>query len=348
MPRTRENLANVLEMLQRSATARRGALIAALLLLSLITGFSQIKTEGLAWQETHYLPRLEAVVSGSAPAPGQYRILTDGLVVAACRGAGALGVPRSIGTTFVALRLLQNIALFLLAYLYFRRLGIGAYAAVLGLSALAWGMTQANYGSDLGFNAYTDILFYLCAALVLLEKRYRWLYPIAIAAALNRETSGLLPVMALACAISPRPRLALDRAIARPALVSLCLYGLVFVLLRAAFGWREWAGLEAGASPGPDFLLYNLRNDAAWGHAFGVLGIMPVLALLSYRSWRPILRPFFWSVVPAWFLLHLLLAPLDESRVLLLPQILVFIPGMLCGLQDVCARDATSPRGLLA
>src|SRR5690606_18632632 len=132
-----------------STLARRGAVLVALLLLSLLTGFSQIKTEGLAWQEANYLPRLEAVVSGSAPAPWQYRTFSDRLVLAACHQGRHVGAPRPVGSTFVALRPAQNLRLFSVAYLFYRRLGIGTYAAVLGLMALAWGMTQANYGSDL-------------------------------------------------------------------------------------------------------------------------------------------------------------------------------------------------------
>ena len=308
------------------------AIFSALLLLSLIVGFSQIKTEGLGWQEANYLPRLEAVVAGEAPAPWQYRVLTDNLVLVVCRAAEAMGIPRPVGLSFVALRLLQNMALFVLAFFYYRKLGLHAYAVVIGLSALAWGMTQSNYGSDLAFNAYTDILFYLGAALVLLQRRYEWLIPITVLAALNRETSGLLPVMALACAAplfhTARP----NHDLLRNAVTALGLYAAIQLVLWLYFGIREWAVHPAGTTPGLSMLRYNLGNDAAWGHVAGTLGIVPVLALLSYRVWHPLLRPLFWAVVPLWLLIHLFCAPLDESRVLLLPQILVFIPGMLCGL----------------
>ena len=96
-------------------------------------------------------------------------------------------------------------------------------------------------------------------------------------------------------------------------------------------------------------LRYNLGSDAAWGHVAGTLGIVPVLALISYRVWHPMLRPLFWSVVPLWFVIHLFCAPLDQSRVLLLPQVLVFIPGMLCGLAYWQGEpEDAEKRGLLA
>lgn len=302
----------------------------AVLLLSLITGFSQIKTQGLAWQEAHYAPRLAAMIQGTAPAPDQYRLLSDGLAAATVRLAESAGLPRPVGLTFVVLRLAQNLLLFSLAWVYYRRLGIAPYPLLLGLSALAWGMTQANYGADLGFSAFTDVLLYLCAAIALLEGRPRWIIAIAAVAALNRESSVLLPFVALACAVRRTPVLRLERSIAGPALAALSVWVLLYVGLVLIFGARPF--LPFVATPGLAMLKYNLSHGEAWGHAVGTLGIVPVLALLSWRGWPPLLKPLFWSVVPLWCIAHLFCAPLDQSRVLLLPQVLVFIPGLLGGL----------------
>jgi hypothetical protein len=95
-------------------------------------------------------------------------------------------------------------------------------------------------------------------------------------------------------------------------------------------------------------LAYNLTQGNAWGHALGALGIIPALALLSWQGWHPLLKPLFWSVAPAWFIAHLFFSPLDQSRVLLLPQILVFIPGLLCGLAYWSRRREERLPGLLA
>ncbi len=320
----------------------------ALVLLSLITGFSQIKTEGLAWHEANYWPRLEDVSKGTAPAPDQYRIFTDRLVVVAVEAAEALGLPRPVGLTFVALRLLQNLSLFVLAYAFYRRLGIPPYPTVLGLSALAWGMTQANYGADLGFNASTDTLLYLGAALALVCGRPAWLIPITAIAALNRESSILIPYMAIAFAVRRETRLTLDKAIAAPAFAALAVWCLLFVALHVSLGPRPWALHESGAAPGFEILHYNLTNGAAWEHGFGILGFLPLLALLSWQGWAPPLKPIFWSVVPLWCIAQLFCAPLDQSRVLLLPQVLVFVPGVLCGLAYWRERQEKCARGILA
>ena len=323
----------MIERIRQHPYTAPAAIALALVLLSLITGFSQIKTEGLGWQEDHYMPQLDAVVAGEATAPAQYRLLTDYAVVAVCRVAEAMGVPRPIGLTFVALRLLQNGLLFGLSWCFYRKMGLHSYAIVIGLSALAWGMTQSNYGSDLAFNAYTDILFYLCGALVLLYRRYPLLVPLSALVALNRETGGLLPVLALVCALPAFGVVGKRRDLLHAGLVSLVLFGAIQLALHIYFGARDWAVHPSGATPGLSMLAYNLGNDGAWGHVAGTLGIVPVLALISHRRWHPLLRPLFWAVVPVWLVNHLLCAPLDVSRVLLLPMVLVFVPGMLCGLQ---------------
>jgi len=336
----------VIERIRRHPLSRRFALVVALALLGLITGFSQIKTEGLGWQEANYVPRLEAVAAGEGPAPWRYRVLTDHVVVMACGVAEAAGLPRPAGLTFVALRLAQNFALFALAFYYYRKLDIHAYAALLGLSALAWGMTQSNAGTDLAFNAYSDILFYLLGALVLLRRRYHWLIPLTVLAALNRETSGLLPAMAAASALpffgAPQPR----RDLLRIAAIAFVLYGSIQIALRLYLGPADWVAHPSGAVPGFALLQYNLGNDMAWGRAAGTLGVVPALALAGWRWWHPALRPLFWAVAPAWIVIHLFCAPLEESRVLLLPLVLVFIPAMLCGIvQGLQPTDVESQRG---
>jgi hypothetical protein len=260
----------------------------------------------------------------------------------------SLRIPRPVGLTFVALRLFQNLLIFGMAYIFYRKLGIQAYAVVLGLSALAWGMTQANYGADLGFNASTDVLLYLGAALALVHGRYGWLVPITVIAVLNRESSILIPYMALAFAVRRKPRLSLERRIAAPAFAALAVWCVFFIALHALLGARPWALDESGAAPGLSLLRYNATNPHAWEHGFGAVGFLPVLALLSWRYWPSVLKTIFWSVVPLWCVGTVCFASIEQSRVLLLPQVLVFVPGVLCGLARWREARENKPTGLLA
>ncbi len=309
-----------------------GSVLACVVLLSLLAAFNQVKTLGLGWQEQHYLARLETVFEGKADSPGQYRVLTDGAVLLTCRAFEAAGVPRPIGAAFVFFRVAQNVALFLAALWYLRRLGVSLYAGLLGLMALAWSMTLSNYDSDLAANTYSDVLFYLLAGIAIVSRRPAWVLPVTAVAALNRETSGLIPVMLAAAAFTLNDTPRMRRMLACAAL-AMGIYLVVFAGLRLGFGPRAWAGHPDAAAPGWGLLLHNLRNDRAWGHLAGTWGLIPLLALASRRHWRWPLGAFFWAILPVWVVAHFVFGPVAESRLFLAPLALVFLPGALLGLE---------------
>jgi len=314
-----------------------GAVVACALLLSLITAFNQVKAQGLSWQEEHYQARLEAVVAGEAPSPFQYRILSDSLTVAVYRLFERVGMPRPVGVAFVSIRVTQNLLLFLLAIAYYRRLGLSIYLGILGISALAWGMMQGNLESDLAIDTYTDLILYLWAGLTIVTGRVLWIVPITVLGTLNRETSGLVPVLLVAAYLPPhaadsrRPALGPGRVLSIAA-VSLAAYGLIFAGLRLYFGPREWVVHPTGAAPGLGMLWHNLSDAGTWVNLVGTLGLIPLLAVVSWRAWRWPLGAFFWAMVPAWLLIHLCFGPLAETRLVLVPLAMAFIPGALCGL----------------
>jgi len=333
---------------QRRQSTTKAIVLGCAALLSFITVFNQVKTLGLSWQEEHYTARLEAVVNGMADSPWQYRVLSDALTLGVCRFFAWIGAPRSVGLAMVFVRLAQNTAIFILAVAYYRRLGIPVYTALLGIMALAWGMTHSNFNSDLAVNTYTDVLLYLCAGIAITGRRPAWILPITVLGALNRETSGLIPIMLLAASVEhagglparntpdvlaiPGTGLFIQRGILAVGLLSLAAYTAVFLGLRIYFGVRHWIPYSAGVHQGWELLAFNLRYDRTWGHLAGTLGIMPILALAARPWWRRPLGAFAWAIVPAWLVIHLCLSALAESRVLLVPQVLVFIPAALCGL----------------
>lgn len=319
-------------------TALAGIVLLCVLLLSLLAAFNQVKTLGLSWQEEHYLVRLEAVFAGEAPSPWQYRVLTDGAVLLACRAFEACGAPRPVGVAMVVFRVAQNVLLFLAALWYFRRLGIPVYTGLLGLMALAWSMTLSNYASDLAANTYSDILFYLLAAAAIVSRQPGWALPVTALAAFNRETSVLIPVMLAAAAVAT-PETAARRRMLRYAAMAMGIYLAVFLALRLGFGPRPWGAHPSGAAPGWELLLHNLGHDRTWGHLAGTWGLIPVIAAVSWRGWRHPLGAFFWAIVPAWVALHFLFAPIAESRVLLMPLVVVFLPAALRGLHYWRAKE---------
>jgi hypothetical protein len=190
-------------------------------------------------------------------------------------------------------------------------------------------MTHALYNSDLSFNTYSDIIFHVAAALVILHNRYGWVIPITLVAALNRETSGLIPIMLLTydmwkCRGWP------EKGTIVIALIALAFYAGAFVALRAVFGWRPMT-VGYNSQPGLDALIYNISHWRVYMQLLLVMGILPFMAIFRYRQWPYSLRAFFWAIIPISIPIHLFLAIIVESRYFLVPLALIFIPGTLFG-----------------
>jgi hypothetical protein len=305
------------------------------LLFSLLTVYLQVmsleKPFVFYLEQGLQMQRHTAVLQGTAVNPWQYRILADYLVEGAIWLFQNLDIPRPIASAFIAFRFVQNLLIFLLAYLYYRKLELSPAHALLGLSLLAWGMTYAYYDSDLQFNTYFDIIFYLLAGLLILANKPLWIIPLMFLAACNRETSGLIPFMLLALVL-PAGAENRDEGARRKTLIvagiGLAIFALIFFILRVIFPDRP-VSMPYGHAMGPDLLQYNLFRGITWAQLFATLSIVPALALLAYKKWQPALRIFFWVVVPLWFLIHPFTSVMAETRVFLVPQALVFIPGAL-------------------
>ncbi len=307
--------------------------LVCVLLFSVLTIYLQVMS--LEKPSLYYLEqglqiqRHTAVLQGTAGNPWQYRVLADYLVEATIRLFQNLDVLHPVSSAFIAFRFVQNCLIFLLGYLYYRKLGLSSAYALIGLSLLAWGMTYAYYDSDLQFNTYFDVIFYLLAALAILLDQHLWMIPIMLLAALNRETSGLIPFMSLALILplraetkSPRRKTIIIAA------TSLAIFAAIFVSLRLIFP-NQSISVPRGHYMGLDLLQYNLFRAITWAQLFATLSITPALALFAYKSWHPALRIFFWVIVPAWFLIHPFTSVMAETRVFLVPQVLIFIPGAL-------------------
>jgi hypothetical protein len=300
-----------------------------LILLTYVTVQDQVIVMGPGYLEGGQLEHHRQVLSGTAGDPWQYRVFSEYLAEGLIRLAGLLGVAHPAATVFVALRVAQNAAIFVAAWLYFRWLGLAELAAWLGVGCLAGGMMQGYYNSDLQLSTYFDLLFYLLAGLIIRSGRRLWLIvPLTALAAFTRETGGLIPVMLAAAALTRQAPGRREGLII--ASVSLCLYGTIILGLRYAYAPQATLLRTVGHTPGSiDTLVFNLTRAITYVKVVGVMGIFPVIALYAYREWPGVLRAFFWGVVPVWVVIHLLTTMAAEARYFLVPQALVFIPGAL-------------------
>jgi hypothetical protein len=307
------------------------------LLLSLLTVFLHLKALGRPYLLEYQVPRHFAMLAGTAGNPWQYRVLSAWIVEGLHRLFAACSVGDPLIASFVAMRVIEETVLFVVAWCYWRALGLSSPASFLGLALLGWAVSYANLGSDLQFNTYLDVVFYLLAAWAVARDRLIWLLPITALAALNRESSLLVPLLALAGlpdASSPERARRM-----RVAVLGLAIYALAFVGLRWAYGKQELI-VPYGHHPGVDLFLYNLGRARTWVQLVATFNILPFLALAAWRWWPPLLRGFFWVLVPIWFAVHWVGAVMSETRLLLVPLALVVLPGALFFLRQTATEPA--------
>lgn len=316
---------------QRNQIALVGALVTV---LSVYFVHYQITFMGLAWYETVQWERTLRVIHGESGTPWQYRLFTEGMVYGLVRGFEHFGVARPIGTAFILFRFVQCVATFSLAVAYYRKLGLTLIEGLLGVSLLTWGMCHGLYDTDMTFNTYTDMSFFLIAGLLILHGKPLWIIPLMCIAPFNRETSGCIPVMLLFSSVVLSPNFRLPpRRILMIVGISLLLWLCIVGGLRLVYGMRPYIVPTAGKKPILPLLIFNLTWWRTWVFLFATLGLLPAMALVSWKAWPVTLQRFFWAVVPVWFPAHFALAHAPETRLFLVPQVLIFIPGALLGLR---------------
>jgi hypothetical protein len=299
------------------------------------------QNHGRHYLVTRDLRRHNDKISGRAPAPFRYRLLTD-IVLERLLRASPERLPHKYEVVSFAFRLMQNLGIALLAYLYYRSLGVSTSGRLVGVGLLSYGMCFAFYQSDLSFYTYTELALYLLAAVLINAGRDWTILPLTGLAAFNRESAVFIPVMLLAARLCRAGDVRGFRRSAAPctiAVLSVCLFWLVHFGLRAFMGPAP--GGDAGSAvggmvhtryglvhSGPELFALNALNPRSWIGLAQMYSLTP-FALLRFRRWAPVLRSyFFWLAVP-WFLAQFAFASADETRLFLVPLAVVFVPAVL-------------------
>ncbi|MBN1438499.1 MAG: hypothetical protein JW929_03740 [Anaerolineales bacterium] len=325
----KKSVAAIIRRIGASRNAAPFAVAAAAVLLSLATVAWQARSLGLPYLEEYLqIERHTAVIQGTAGNPWQYRVLSEYISEGLIRLFQGVGVPHAVAAAFIFLRVLQNILIFLAAFAYYRAVGLPAAHGFAGLGMLSWSMLTSLYNSDLSFNTYFDVLFFLLAGLAILGQKPLWILPLSVLAAFNRETGVLIPLMLMAVQLRRAPGKQRNAALGVGAL-SLAINLAVFFGLRIVYGPQEMVLSFVGLSPGAEVLSYNLLRPLTWVILINMTGIAPLLAPFSYPGWRPELKTCFWVVVPIWLFVHAVASIMAECRVFLVPQAMFFIPGAL-------------------
>lgn len=302
---------------------RIGFISATLLVMSLFLVNAHFNSADITDKLDLQVAYHETVLAGDAPSPWQYRLFSEWILEGLIHLAGMFNSVNSFYIAALILRVGQNILIYFLAFLYFRKLGYSQETALIGILFLSGSLLNSFYKSGFSFNTYFDLVFYLGAGLLILRRSFFWLPFVMVVAALNRETSGLIPIMALSAIADIKNWKAGFFQI----LFSFFCWLVIFVVLRLMYSGAELF-IPYENPPGIPLMLFNLRPE--WfTPLLKFFGAVPLFGLTTIKRWTPLLVRFFVLMVPIWFGIHLIASVIAESRLFLVPQTLIFIPVFL-------------------
>lgn len=293
------------------------------------------------WGETWVVSRADGPAQVAAPTRALSRWAGAGAVRVATalrtdvfgdslEAAGAARVPSAVAG-FAMLRFAQNVLIFSLAGVYYRRLGFSLGAALLAMSLLGWALTQNHWDSHLALSAYTELLLALGVALLLLAGREPWVIPLVVLGALNRETGVLLPVLVLAAGLTRQPHVRCTRRHAAVAGIGFGTYALVSLWLGFRFGQAPFAFPSAHAVAAA--VTGNLLRPHLWLQVCAVVGILPLVVLGRGSHVPEFVRRVWWAAAVPWGIVLLCSTGPTQAAFLFVPHALVLVPAVVSALQ---------------
>lgn len=311
---------------------RNSKSVSWLILILLMSGYVTYMhvTDSRAIDMGRQMERQERIIEGDSEFfnPWQYRIFAPLLLEAFISAANSAYPGQYQEAPYLALHFIQLVLLFYLALYFYQTLGLkNPFLLGAGLMLVCYSMASSAFRSDLSFNTYFDVAFYLMAAILILRKTWFWVILVTFFAALNRETSAFIPLMLLI------PFTTKESKEKKQKLIAFGLSGLVFLIAflgtRWYYGYEPAVGINGMTSP-LDYLTFNLTFLRLYPLLIGTLGIVPILVLLNLGKLNhPYLKAWFWLIVPAWFVIHFLKSNAMETRLFLVPMVLIFVPAFL-------------------
>lgn len=253
---------------------------------------------------------------------------------------------------FILFRFMQHFLIFYLVWRLWQHFVDNKWLILLGISFLALAFGNAVNAADLSFNTYTDISLYLMTALLIMNKRNPlWLLPITILAAFNRETGLLIPALYF-ISHTDFSRFNIRnpfKTIGYPKLptwlLTIALYVIyftIFIGLRMHFGYQEQQTWKVES--GLPMLKLNLMSAVgmkAYLELIGTFAVIPFIVLYTFKRYPLLLKVWFLFMVPLWFAVHYLSVVAYQTRLFMVPMILIIMPMMLWLIENSIREDAS-------
>lgn len=242
---------------------------------------------------------------------------------------------------FVLFRFMQHFLIFYLVWRFWKYFVSNTWLLLLGISFLALAFGNAVTAADLSFNTYTDIILYiLTASLIVYKWNPLWLIPITILAAFNRETGLLMPALYF---ISQTDFTRFNirkfnlKEINFPPLNTWLLVSIlyvifisIFIALRVHFGYREQQVWKVPSGlPMLKLNLFSAVGFKAYLELIGTFAIIPLIILYKFKIFPEMLRKWFIFLVPVWFAVHYVSVVAYQTRLFMVPMILIMLPMVL-------------------
>lgn len=251
---------------------------------------------------------------------------------------------------FVFFRFIEHLIIFFLAWKLWSKFVKNKWLIFFAINFLALSLGNGVTVADLSFNTYMDIILYLLTAnIIVYNKNHLLLIPITILGAFNRETSIMIPALYF---ISQMDLRKLDwrnfsfRSIKFPAgktwLITVLLYVIfftIFISLRIHYGYRPQQVWKVPA--GLQMLKLNLASATAvkaYMELIATFAIIPLIILYKFRTFPYLLKKWFLFLVPVWFLIHFVSVVAYQTRLFMVPFVLVMLPMILWLIEQETAR----------
>jgi hypothetical protein len=254
---------------------------------------------------------------------------------------------------FILFRFAEHLLIFFLAWKLWSRFVKNKWLIFFGINFLALSLGNGVTVADLSFNTYMDIILYLLTAnIIVYNKNHLLLIPVTILGAFNRETSIMIPALYF---ISQMDFTQLDlkrfsfKTIKFPPgktwLVTVLLYIFfftIFISLRVHFGYRPQQVWKVPA--GLQMLKLNLASATAvkaYMELIATFAVIPLIILYKFKSFPYLLKKWFLFLVPVWFLIHFVSVVAYQTRLFMVPFILIMLPMLLWLVENETARFYT-------
>lgn len=283
------------------------------------------------------------------PNPWQYRIIapyltkgwvflvekTEGLIK--FKNRSTFGTDSNIRVYNIAFILLQSLLHFLIFILYFKFLKLfikSKWLRLVGMLFIFYITGNAIRDSYYPMDNYINIGFYLLTCFIIYRKiEDYWLPIICLIAALNRETAILIPLVFLLgrSNFSKSGKITVKRKDIMTVVISSVFFLISFFGIRFYYGELPPTDYYLSKS-GFDMLQLNFLSKHSLKTYFewmGTFSIFPLICIYFYKVMPKFLRYMLFVFIPIWFAAHLWLVVAWETRIYLVPMLIVFLPAAL-------------------